>query len=61
MGHNVLPGLGVDLPVIGPQVQLLALGILGEYVGRMYAVLQGRPTYFVAHDSLDDREPHAHI
>lgn len=35
-------------------VQLLALGILGEYVGRMYAALQGRPTYYVAHDSLDD-------
>ena len=42
-------------------VQLLAVGILGEYVGRMYAVLQGRPTYFIAHDSLDDREPHARI
>jgi dolichol-phosphate mannosyltransferase len=32
-------------------VQLLCLGILGEYVGRMYAHLQGRPTYFVAYDS----------
>ncbi|MGL5853515.1 MAG: hypothetical protein ACRCZD_22250, partial [Phycicoccus sp.] len=34
-------------------VQLLALGILGEYVGRTYAAVQARPTYFVAHDSLD--------
>ena len=34
-------------------VQLLSLGILGEYVGRMYTPLQGRPAYFVAHDSLD--------
>jgi len=33
-------------------VQLLCLGILGEYVGRMYAHLQARPTYFVAYDSL---------
>ena len=32
--------------------QLLALGILGEYVGRTYAALQGRPAWFVAHDSL---------
>ncbi len=32
--------------------QLLCLGILGEYVGRMYSQLQGRPAYFVAHDSL---------
>ena len=29
-----------------------ASGILGEYVGRMYAQLQARPTYFVAYDSL---------
>lgn len=34
-------------------VQLLCLGLLGEYVGRMYAMLQGRPTYFIAYDSLD--------
>ena len=32
--------------------QLLALGILGEYVGRMYAAQQARPTYFIAYDSL---------
>lgn len=33
-------------------VQLICLGILGEYVGRMYAMLQARPAYFVAYDSL---------
>jgi glycosyltransferase involved in cell wall biosynthesis len=33
-------------------VQLLCLGVLGEYVGRMYTQLQGRPSYFVAYDSL---------
>src|SRR6478672_5474896 len=33
-------------------VQLLCLGVLGEYVGRMYAHLQGRPSYYVAYDSL---------
>ena len=38
-------------------VQLLALGILGEYVGRTYVALQARPTYFVAHDSLDPSGP----
>jgi polyisoprenyl-phosphate glycosyltransferase len=32
-------------------VQLLCLGVLGEYVGRIYATLQGRPTYYVAYDS----------
>ncbi|MDQ6897405.1 MAG: glycosyltransferase family 2 protein [Actinomycetota bacterium] len=33
-------------------VQLLCLGLLGEYIGRMYTQMQGRPTYFVAYDSL---------
>lgn len=33
-------------------MQLLSLGLLGEYVGRMYMMLQGRPTYFIAYDSL---------
>ncbi len=33
-------------------VQLLCLGLLGEYIGRMYTLMQGRPTYFVAYDSL---------
>jgi dolichol-phosphate mannosyltransferase len=37
-------------------VQLLCLGLLGEYVGRLYTQLQGRPTYHVAYDSLDDDE-----
>src|SRR5215213_5547084 len=41
-------------------VQLLCLGVLGEYVGRMYTQLQGRPSYFVAYDSDDvDLDPRA--
>jgi dolichol-phosphate mannosyltransferase len=36
-------------------VQLLCLGMLGEYVGRLYTQMQGRPSYYIAHDSLDDR------
>jgi glycosyltransferase involved in cell wall biosynthesis len=35
-------------------VQLLCLGLLGEYVGRLYTQLQGRPTYYVAYDSNED-------
>ncbi len=35
-------------------VQLLCLGLLGEYVGRLYTQMQGRPAYYVAHDSLED-------
>ncbi len=32
-------------------VQLLCLGLLGEYVGRLYAEMQRRPLYFVAEDT----------
>ena len=31
--------------------QLVCLGLLGEYVGRIYATVQHRPTYFVGYDS----------
>lgn len=40
-------------------VQLLCLGVLGEYVGRMYTMLQARPSYYVAYDSLDQPTPSA--
>ena len=33
-------------------VQLLCVGLLGEYIGRMYTMMQGRPSYFVAYDSI---------
>jgi polyisoprenyl-phosphate glycosyltransferase len=35
-------------------VQLLCLGLLGEYLGRLYASAQGRPAYFVGYDSAHD-------
>lgn len=38
-------------------IQLLCLGILGEYVGRVYTTLQRRPTYYVAYDSLTATSP----
>jgi len=56
-GHT-LPGWTSTVVIVSAvgAVQLLALGSLGEYVGRMYAAMQGRPTYFVAHDSLGEPE-----
>ena len=55
LGH-ALPGWTSTVVVVAAvgAVQLLALGILGEYVGRMYAAMQGLPAYVVAHDSLTD-------
>lgn len=31
--------------------QLLCLGIIGEYLGRLYMQMQARPTFYVAYDS----------
>lgn len=39
-------------------VQLLSLGLLGEYVGRIYTAIQGRPAYVIAEDSVaEERTP----
>ena len=52
-GHTV-PGWTSTVAIVAgfSAIQLLCVGILGEYVGRMYAHMQGRPTYFIAYDSL---------
>lgn len=40
-------------------VQLVCLGLLGEYVGRLYAAQQGRPGYYIGYDSAVDRQDEA--
>lgn len=53
VGHTLPGWTSTVVAVAGVgAVQLLCVGILGEYVGRMYSQLQGRPAYFVAYDSL---------
>ena len=56
---------GVDVPgyasiMVGVMllggVQLLALGILGAYVGRIYEEIKERPLYVIAEEIADDRE-----
>jgi dolichol-phosphate mannosyltransferase len=52
-GHTVAGWTSTVAIVAGVgAVQLVCVGILGEYIGRMYAHLQGRPTYFIAYDSF---------
>jgi len=47
--------LSVVLLFLGA-VQLLCLGLLGEYVARTFAAVQGRPAFFVAYDSAEVRD-----
>jgi hypothetical protein len=44
------PSLIVGLMVIGG-MQLLMIGVMGEYIGKILSEIKARPTYFVAeHD-----------
>jgi dolichol-phosphate mannosyltransferase len=38
-------------------IQLICLGLLGEYVSRIFAATQQRPTYLVGYDSLREKTP----
>jgi glycosyltransferase involved in cell wall biosynthesis len=53
-GGNVAgyPSLIVSAMVIG-SVQLIMIGVLGEYIGKVLAELKGRPNYFVSERSLN--------
>ena len=45
------PSVVVGLMVLGG-VQLIMIGVLGEYVGKMLSEIKGRPVYFVAEHSV---------
>ena len=59
-GHTVQGWSSVFVMVVFlGGTQLLAIGLLGEYVGRIYRALQDRPAYLIAYDSADsDTSPH---
>ena len=59
MRGTTVPGWTSTVAIVAGvgAVQLVCVGILGEYIGRMYSQLQGRPTYFIAYDSLDETSP----
>lgn len=45
------PSLVVSVMVIGG-VQLILIGVLGEYIGKMLSEIKGRPAYFVTEHSV---------
>jgi polyisoprenyl-phosphate glycosyltransferase len=49
------PSVIIGLMVLGG-VQLFMIGIMGEYIGKMFSELKARPIYFVAEQSLKTAE-----
>jgi polyisoprenyl-phosphate glycosyltransferase len=49
------PSLFVGLMVLGG-VQLIMLGVLGEYIGKILSEIKGRPVYFIAEHSIKQRQ-----
>lgn len=66
--HNTVPGWSAEVVLVSllAAVQLLMIGIVGEYIGRIYEQVKGRPTYLVGDrvnaarrpddDELDDED-----
>ncbi len=49
------PSLVVGIMVLGG-VQLMMIGVLGEYIGKLLSEIKGRPVYFVAEHSVKQRQ-----
>ena len=52
------PSVVVGLMVLGG-VQLVMIGVLGEYIGKILSELKARPIYFVAEHSVKQAETDA--
>ena len=54
------PSLVVGLMTIGG-VQLIMIGIVGEYIGKILSELKARPIYFVAEHTDKKAEPETQV
>jgi hypothetical protein len=54
------PSVIVGLMVLGG-VQLIMIGIMGEYIGKILSEIKGRPVYFVAEHTLKPAEAAAAV
>jgi hypothetical protein len=52
------PSLVVSVMVIGG-VQLIMIGVLGEYIGKLLSEIKARPVYFVAEHSVKSADASA--
>ena len=50
------PSVMVGVMVLGG-VQLIMIGVVGEYIGKILSELKARPIYFVAEHSVKTAEP----
>lgn len=52
---NTVPGWTSTVATVGliGAIQLVCIGLLGEYMARLFVASQGRPTYLVGYDSID--------
>jgi glycosyltransferase involved in cell wall biosynthesis len=54
------PSLFVGMMVLG-SVQLIMIGVLGEYIGKLLSEAKARPVYFVAEHSVKSAEDSAEV